>query len=106
MIIELIILAVFVASLAGVLYILFRKLPALMTLPQNGSTGIKKHDVILNIENRIKSFFLAVEKQVYLHKILSWTKCLTLKIETKVDHLLHNIRKKAQEVDKNLKEKK
>jgi hypothetical protein len=31
---------------------------------------------------------------------------MTLKIETRVDNLLHNIRKKAQQADKNLAEKK
>lgn len=106
MLVESIILAIFVVSLGGVLLILSRKLPVLNALPQNGTTGIKKHQIILEAENKIKDFITFFEKQIFLHKLLSWIKVMTLKIETKVDHLLHNIRKKAQEVDKNLEEKK
>jgi len=47
-----------------------------------------------------------LEKQIFLHKLLSWIKCLTIKIEVKVDNWLHSIRKKAQKIDKELKDKK
>lgn len=103
---ESIILAVFVFSMCGVLIILARKIPALNTLPKNGTIGIKKHHVIENVENKLKAFGLAFEKQIYLHKVLSFIKVTTLKIETKVDHLLHNLRKKAQEVEKKSRKKK
>ena len=88
------------------MFILARKIPVLNTLPQNGHHGIKKHHIILDIENKVKDFFIAVEKQIFLHKFLSWVKVLTLKIETKVDNSLHNIRRKAQKIDKDLNEKK
>jgi hypothetical protein len=104
--IDFIIFIIFLISLAGVLFILARKVPVLITLPQNGTTGIKKHRVILEVENKIKDFFIAFEKQVYLHKILSWVKIMTLKVETFVDGHLYKIRKKAQQVDKDLKNKK
>jgi hypothetical protein len=91
---ESIILIIFVVSLGGVIFILARKMPVLHTLPQNGNTGFKKHHIILDIEKRIKEFFIYFEKQIYLHKFLSWVKVMTLKIETKVDHLLHSIRQK------------
>ena len=106
MIIESIILAIFVCSFGGVLLILARKIPVLITLPQNGTTGIKKHHYILEAENKIKDIFVFFEKQIYLHKFLSWVKVMTLKIETKVDYSLHKIRKKAQKANKDLKEKK
>ena len=100
MILESIILAIFVCSFGGVLFILARKIPVLITLPQNGTTGIKKHHYILEAETKIKNVFSFFEKQIYLHKLLSWVKVMTLKIETRVDHSLHNIRKKAQKTKK------
>ena len=106
MIIGSIILSIFILSLGGALFILARKVPVLNSLPQNGTTGIKKHHYILEAENKIKDIFVFFEKQIFLHKILSWVKVMTLKIEIRVDHLLHKIRKNAQQVDKNLEEKK
>ncbi len=103
---DLIFFVIFILSFGGVLFILARKIPALVTLPQNGRTGIKKHRVILNAEEKIKEAFIYFEKQILLHRLLSWVKCLTLKTETKIDHLLHNIRKKAQQVDKDIKSRK
>lgn len=93
---ELIFLIIFSFSLIGVLVILARKMPVLASLPQNGKTGIKKHRVIVEAENKVKGIFEFFEKQILLHKLLSWVKVMTLKIETKVDHRLHNIRKRAQ----------
>ena len=100
MIIESIILVIFVCSLGGVLLILARKMPVLITLSQNGSTGFKKHHFILEIESKVKKIIIYFEKQIFLHKFLSWVKCTIMKIEVKVDHLLHRIRRKAQETDK------
>jgi len=96
MILELIALIIFCASAAGIIIMLYKKLPVLLTLPQNGTTGFKKHRYILNLENKIKDILAAFEKQVYLHKILSWLKCQILKIEVKIDYLLHNIRQKSK----------
>jgi hypothetical protein len=94
--IDLIFFVIFILSLGGVLLILARKIPVLASLPQNGKTGIKKHRVIVEAENKVKGIFEFFEKQILLHRLLSWVKIMTLKIETKVDHRLHNIRKKAQ----------
>ncbi|MFA6190136.1 MAG: hypothetical protein WC711_01325 [Candidatus Staskawiczbacteria bacterium] len=91
---ELIISIIFILSFGVVIFILVRKLPALNSLPHSGTTGIKKHRVISNIETKIKETVVYFEKQVFLHKILSWVKVMTLKIETRVDHLLHKIRQK------------
>jgi len=106
MIVELIISIIFILSLGGVLFILARKVPVLNSLPYNGTTGIRKHQVILDTENKIKEILISFEKQILLHKFLSWVKVMTLKFETRVDILLHKIRKKAQQIDKAKKEKK
>ena len=104
--IEFIIGIIFIVSFGGALFILARKIPVLTALPQNGSTGIKKYQIISNTENKIKNILVSFEKQIYLHKFLSFVKVMTLKIETKVDSSLRELRKKAQQVDKELKEKK
>jgi hypothetical protein len=97
MLVESIVLAIFVVSFGGILLILVRKMPVLNKLPQNGTTGIKEHKIFLSIENKIKNIFVFFEKQIFFHKFLSWVKVMTLKIETRVDHLLHKIRKKNQQ---------
>ena len=106
MLIESIVLAIFVCSFGGMLLILIRKAPILNSLPQNGTIGIKKHQIILDTENKIKEILISFEKQILLHKFLSWVKVMTLKIETRVDMMLHIIRKKAQQIDKDISEKK
>ena len=100
MFIELIFLAIFIVSVGGILFILIKKIPVLNTLSQNGTTGIEKHHYILQIEQKIKKALVAFEKQILLHKILSWLKCKILKIECGIDNKLHSIRKKAQEGNK------
>jgi hypothetical protein len=106
MVFETIVLIILVCSLGGVLFILARKIPSLNLLPHNGSTGIRKHQIILNAENKIKNLFVFFEKQIFMHKLLSWIKVITLKIETRTDALLHKIRKKAQQIDKKNSDKK
>lgn len=106
MIVESIILAIFVCSFGGVLIILIRKAPVLNTLPENGSTGFKKHHYISELEQKTKEIIISFEKQIFLHKFLSWVKVMTLKVETKIDSLLHKIRRKAQQIDKDIEEKK
>ena len=97
---EFVVSIIFVLSLGGVSLILVKKIPKLSSLPYDGSTGIKKHRIILNIEERLKRAMAYVENQIFWHKLLSWVKVMTLRIETRVDTLLHKIRKKAQLADK------
>jgi hypothetical protein len=106
MLTESIVLIILVCSFGGILLILVRKIPVLNSLPHNAGTGIKKHRIILDAENKIKEFLVSLEKQIFLHKFLSWVKVMTLKIETRIDVLLHKIRKKAQQIDKEINGKK
>lgn len=94
---ELIVIILFVIGLAGLLFILVRKLPALNSLPQNGSSGLRRYKFITEVENRVKEIVNFFEKQIFLHKLLSWLKVMVLKIETQIDRLLQKIRRKAQE---------
>jgi len=95
--INLIFSIIFVASFAGLLVILVRKLPVLASLPQNESSGLRNSKIVSGIEQKVKDISLAFKKQILLHKLLSWIKRMTLKTEAKIDKLLHNIRKKAQQ---------
>ena len=99
--IQLIALIIFLISILGIVFIFYKKVPALAKLPQNGHHGFKKNEFILNLENKIKHYYFNLfEKQMLLHKFLSWIKVITLKAEVKIDTLLHSIRKKAQQIDK------
>ena len=60
--IQLIAAIIFGASLLGIIVILYRKIPVLVKLPQNGKIGIRDYHVILNIENRIKEVFISFKK--------------------------------------------
>jgi len=105
--IQLITLLIFIVSSLVVVFMLNRKIPVLIKLPQDGHHGLKKHKIILTTEKKIKDFhFNFFKKQIYLHKFLLIVKVLTLKIETKIDALLHGIRKKAQQLDKEINKKK
>lgn len=95
--IELIALIIFIISIGAVALVLARKIPVLVQLSQNGSTGIKEHRIFLRVEEKIKSIVLIFEKQKMLHKLLSLAKVVILKIEIKIDHLLHSLRRKAKE---------
>lgn len=103
---QLITFIIFIVSLMGALFILLKKIPVLVKLPQNGSHGIKKSEFILNIERKIKdTHFHFFQKQMLLHKVLSKFRLLTLKAERKIGESLHVIRKKAQELDQQVKKK-
>ena len=104
---QLIAFIIFTVSTLAVVFILYKKIPVLVDLPQDGHHGFKKPALIAKIQKKIKHHhFHLFEKQMLLHKFLSKTKVWILKTETKIDHLLHGIRKKAQELDKEAKKKK
>lgn len=99
--IQLIVSIIFLVSFLAIAFILAKKIPVLVELPQNGHHGFKKSEFILSIEKRLKELHRDIfKKKVYLHKFLSLVKILTLKVEAKVDKTLHGIRSKAQKLDR------
>lgn len=105
--IQLIAFIIFLVSVLGIVGLLSKKIPVLSQLPQNGYHGIKKNEKIAAIEKKLKEFhFDFFKKQLVLHKLLSKTRVWVMKIERRIDVLLHGIRKKAQELDSQVKEKK
>lgn len=95
--IEFISLVIFIICVGGIAIIVARKIPVLIKLPQNGDIGFRSHKFVLALEQELKKVYYLFEKQIILHKILSYAKVLVLKIETQIDKLLHGIRKKAKE---------
>ena len=73
---ELIAFIILICSFVGVLVILARKIPVLNELPQTGSAGIRDHHFVLNLEERLKAVITFFEKQIFLHKFLSWVKTI------------------------------
>ena len=99
--VQLIAFIIFLLSALVVAFMLFRKIPVLIELPKNGHHGIKKPELVANAENKVKDFYFHFfEKQILLQKILSFAKVSILKIENKIDILLHGVRKKNQEATK------
>ena len=104
--VQLIAFIIFTVSILGIIFILFKKIPVLVNLPQNGSHGFEKNEFILKIEKKIKdAYFHLFSKQMLLYRILSKFRTWTLKIERKIGELLHGIRKKAQQLDKEVRKK-
>ncbi len=104
--IQLIAFIIFMVSVGGIFLMLARKAPVLATMPQNGSTGLRKPALATKAEKRIKELhFHFFSKQMLLHKILSTFRIWTLKTERYIDTMLHGIRKKAQELDREIKKK-
>jgi len=105
--VQLIAFIIFLLSLSGIVFILGRKAPILVKLPQNGHHGLKKHPIIVKIENKIKHHhFHLFLRPMWLQRILSFTKIWILRSERKIDHLSQVIRKKVQQADKETKKKK
>ena len=105
--VQIIALLVFLVSLLAIASILYKKIPVLVELPQNGDHGIKKPEFLLKIEHMIREkHFHFFKKQMFLHKLLSKSKIFVLKIEKRIDILLHGIRKNVQELDKKVKNSK
>ena len=65
-------------------------------LSKNGKTGFKKYQFIINIENKAKEVLEYFDHISFIHKIVSLIKILVLRMEVKIDNLLHNIRKEAK----------
>ena len=97
---------VFIISAAAVVMIVYKKMPALAELPHDGHHGFKKPEVVAKLQKKItEHHFHFFKKQMLLHKILSKTRILILKLERRIDVMLHGIRKNAQELDKKMRPK-
>lgn len=94
--IELILTIILVSSLTGIVVILFRKIPVLVKLEEASEASGDWQPLILKIKKRSK--FLPRAKtfnyELYLQKILSKIRILTLKTENKTSDWLEKLRQK------------
>ena len=98
--IELILLIILILSFLGIGVILYRKIPVLVKLPE--PTGDLPKAVILRVKEKVKGFPVIRNYELYLQKILSRIRVLTLKTDSKTSHWLERLRqKKNQENDNN-----
>jgi len=95
-----IVFTIFIFSLVGITFILYKKMPELLDLPANGRIGIAKPGFISKFEGKVKKISENFQKHILLHKFLFSVKCIISKTEHKIDNWLHNIRKKAQQKNK------
>ena len=92
---------IFIFSSGILLFIVYRKIPLLIKLPENGYHGLKKPKFISSVESKLKDFhFYFFEKKVLSQKVLSRFRVLVLRAERIIDNLLNSIREKAKELDK------
>ena len=95
---DLIIFFVFIASFLGIIFLVFRKIAVLSGLPENLET-LPKEKFSLRLTDKIRNipFLRSFSFDIFLQKILSKIRILSLKTENKTFNLLQKLRKKSQE---------
>jgi len=104
---ELIAITILVFSLIGIGVILFRKIPALVELPERTEKTPKENLWLklnwlklnwLKLKERIRntSVYKNFFSEIFLQKLLSKVRVLTLKIENKITFWLQKLREKSQ----------
>jgi hypothetical protein len=86
---------VFILSLSGVLIIAYQKIPLLVNLPISAGKE-SEQSWLLKIKNRIRniSFVKNFSYDIFLQKILSRVKVLTLRADNKTSNWLQDLRAK------------
>jgi len=92
--IELIALIIFFSSLAGMGVIVYRKIPLLLELPETPPSKFKRRDFLLKTKNSIPLKGVSIE--IFLQKILSKIRILTLKTDNKTSSWLEKLRTRSQ----------
>ena len=90
--IELIFIIILVLSFIGLGVILFRRMPDLVKLPE--PVGDLRKVVILRVKEKAKGFPGIRNYELYLQKILSKFRVLTMKTENKTGGWLEKLRQK------------
>lgn len=92
--VDLIALIVFIFSLVGMGIILFRKIPVLLELPETEPSQLN----LKNFFSKVKNLnpLKGISFEMFLQKILSRIRVLTLKTDSKTSNWLQKLREKAQ----------
>jgi len=93
---EIIALIILFCSLIGMALIVWRKIPVLVQLPE--SVGKNQESLFLQIKKIITNinFFKKFSWYIFLQKVLSKIRILTLKAENKTAQWLKELREKSQ----------
>jgi len=85
-------------SLSGIGWLCYSKIPILINVSKKRG-GKKSKSLFLILEKRIKGhkFFKNFSYEMFLQKILSKIRILTLKTDSKTSSLLQELRQKSQE---------
>jgi len=88
---------IFLGSLTGIGIILFRKIPVLLTLAEI-KIEKKEESLILKLKREIKELnpFKNFSYEIFLQKVLTQIRILTLKTDTQTFNWLQRLRKKYQ----------
>lgn len=94
---ELIVTIILIGSLSGMAVIIFRKIPAIAELPET-RFEFDWREKVNRIKEKIKSwkYFEKFSLEIFLQKILSKIRILTLKVEHKLGSWLQKLRERAQ----------
>ena len=90
----LIFLIILIGSLVGMGIIVFRKIPLLLELPEAALPQFNWQDPLIKIKNLLP--FRDFSFEIFLQKILSKIRILTLKTDSKTSSWLQKLREKAQ----------
>jgi len=91
---EPIVLIILICSLAGMGVIIFRKMPLLLELPETVPAQFDWKELLIKIRNLLP--FKNFPPEIFLQKILSKIRILTLKTDNKTSNWLQKLREKAQ----------
>lgn len=94
---ELIATIILILSLIGIGIILLRKIPVLVELPEK-TEETSRENLWLKLKEKIKNIptFKSFSFEIFLQKILSKVRVLTLKIENKMAFWLQKLRERSQ----------
>lgn len=97
---EIVAIIILVGSLIGIGVILFRKIPVLVKLPDYSSSNVLIFFPVKwckNLKEKIKniSFFKSFSSEIFLQKILSKIRILSLKVENKIAFWLQKLRERS-----------
>lgn len=91
---ELIALVVFIGSLIGIVIIVLQKIPVLLELPETSPTPFNWKELLIKIKNLLPLRDFSFE--IFLQKILSKIRILTLKTDSKTSNWLQKLRERTQ----------
>jgi len=92
--IELIATIIFFTSLVALAMIVFRKIPVLLELPETAPSQFNWKELLIKIKNLLP--FKGFSFEVFLQKILSKIRILSLKTDSKTSSWLQKLREKKQ----------